>query len=209
MKNSLKGKFLGALALVGSFLAVSSAHAQLLLINDSDPSNVVITATNGLSGNTISSYEVFYGIELASFFTDRTPGYDDGATSTTTLNATIHAGPLTLDRAGADYGVSGIDVHNDLALFSDTDNGSQTIGFSPEHIAFTGTVTFDLSDVAGTLPADGKSGILYAGSSTGGIQGPIGTYEVVNTAVAPEPATWLLLAGSLLALPFLRRLRRS
>ena len=175
-------------------LAFSSAWAQtpdvLLLINDSDPAAITITATTNDSTASDSSHTFTDGVDLAGFFTGAVDAGSEFAKST-----------LTTFRDGAPAGYFGDTSNNlqdpgastgaDLALFTpDTSNIEHFVAGSQ---AFSGTATFELSNVAASLPAAGTLGNGYAGNAGDEGSGGSGVVLIGAYEVVPEPSSGLLL----------------
>jgi hypothetical protein len=180
----------------------ATAQAQILLeVNDSDPSSVVITATGAAPSTPVADgYPIYDGIDLSGFFTG-----NQGTTFYTVASSTLVAASsptLLFDQAAAD---SDMVTNSQTALSLFGDSGS--ISFPAGQPAFAGTLTLNLSGTS--IQGGGVKGEIFAGSSQGGPQTVIGEWEIVSPVAAPEPSTWMLLAGSVALLPFLRRLRRS
>ena len=172
----------GILGIVFALTFALSARAQILTVDITDPSAVVITAT-GLGPMGTASTTYYNGISLADFFT----GYvDEGAFSTPTANSLTtgdaSAGPQFNIAQGA-VG-AGETYADDLNLYSTIDPSALT--FTSGLPAFTGSLTLNLTGY--TMPSLGSHTVL---SGYGPSAIPVGTYNVVT---APEPSTWMLIA---------------
>jgi hypothetical protein len=215
---SLLKSFVASLLAVGTVVFTgTAAHAQILLtIDDSTPSATVITATNlPMTAASVAPYEMYFGVDLVRFFNDDTGSNTNFPTGTSTLttvnpitsgNATV-VPTLTFDQVAPDDENSN-DGESDLALYNN--DQSALISFTTGQAAFSGSFTVDLSSVnPNLLPLLGKTGDILAGSSVGGPLEIIGSWEIGPAISAPEPSTWLLLIGSAVVLPWLRRFRRA
>ena len=172
------------------FVSLSSAYAQVvLLVNDSNPSVVVFTATGNNPLNSspfINNY--IDGIDLFGFFLSSPAGtYSSGATSTSLTTGFASA---------AYYDTASVPLHfgaYDDLLLQGTSNGSALEYFQSSSPAFSGSATFDLSSstVESLLPNPYSSGTLYAGSSLAE-RVAIGQWAVISV---PEPSAWTSTLG--------------
>ncbi len=180
-------------------LSVSAAKAQILLIDDSNPDAVVITATTGTATAT-QDIGLSDGFELLQFFTQSTgQNYNVTANAGSTLTGIGLTAPDVVTNAfGDDYTLG--EGYVDLNLFNP--NSNENLDFTQGNQAFTGTLVLDLHGEA--LPTNGSTGTVQTGfyddgNNAGVPVTTIGTYEVVNpTVTAPEPSTWMLIGVSLL-----------
>jgi hypothetical protein len=185
-------------------LSSQTASAQgLLTIDDSNPADVIITAT-GLNPSNGATNAVSSGVDLLAFFTIDV-NYTSGNTP---LTGTLTGGNsgVAYDGAVRDNQSTAGGANVDLNLFvSPGPNSGSLQTFDPSQPAFTGFFALDLSalDVL-SLPTLGTSGNIISGYS-GGVGPIIGTWVVV-----PEPTTTgLTVFGSLAAgIAYLRH-RRS
>jgi len=182
----------GLLSVVLVLLSVSAAPAQILLtIDDSTPSNTIITATGTFPITSVSSNYIAYGIDLLGLF--QTPvGFSNFTVNSSTLTTgDASSGPIFTQASGDNISLSNVDLN----LYQNP--SPLLISFTTGQAAFSGTLTLDLSGTS--LPAVGSVGTIDAGYS-GSSYIPIGQYEIT-----PEPSTWLLMLGGLAALAFVRR----
>jgi hypothetical protein len=201
-------------------VSVSAAKAQILLIDDSNPNDVIITATTGTATGT-QSIGISDGIELLQFFQQSTgTGFNVEANTGSTLTSVGLSTPDVLTAGfGDDFTSTGGYV--DLNLFKDAGSNA-TMDFTQGSQALTGTLTLNLGALgltAADLPTNGSTGTVQTGfyddgNNSGVPIKAIGTWEVVNPTVsAPEPSSWGLLASGLVALAIFglrsRRLRAA
>jgi hypothetical protein len=183
-----------------------------LIINDSNPNAVTVTATGTDPFEPDSAHNFNEGIDLLNFFS--TPSTSVGLPSFTS------SGDLTTGANGSPtYVDAGVDNFTgryvDLNLFNDGSADPET--FQSGTAAFTGTEVYDLIDLASVLPTGIERGPILAGFSgdTNGLEGDsmtdlagfltyIGDYEVI-----PEPSQWSLLLLGAASLVAVRRLRAS
>ena len=193
--KSLRRLF-GAIALL--LFGATTAFAQVLVVNVSNPSAVTLTGTGTFaSANYNGGTTAAWPVRLAGFFTSAQSNIDVTATSTTLkTTGADHTIGYALLRVGA-TGATTLDFRKD--------GGNSQENFSTGSAAFTGTATFNLSANSAALPASGASGnILAADGST-----VIGTYSVVTSAI-PEPSTYAVIMGPIvLGFAFFRRRRKS
>jgi hypothetical protein len=206
-------RLLPSLAVVTLIVAVSSwsSSAQVLLtVDDTDVSNVVITANSSFAGQASSTTTANNGISLIGFFVSN----ETGVSGTIIPNSTLQGGGTGIsydDFAAINY-AGGPPVSLDANLYVDhTDLGAQTVqNFTTASDAFTGTWTIDLSALgvsSAALPGNGATGSIFSGDANNpGVQ--IGTYDVVQT---PEPTTaGLGLVGfAITGVAVLRRRRKA
>ena len=190
--SPLVSRLLASLAIVTSLVALScsTGSAQVLLtIDDSDISNVVITATGSFAGQDSSGKIATFGVDLLGFFT----GNQAGVSGTLLSNSTLQGGgsEVSYDDFAADNYSTGTETFLDANLYVDSTalGSSNPQNFTTTTPAFTGTWTIDLSSLGvslAALPGNGSSGLIVSGDSQSpGVQ--IGTYDVVQTV--PEPTT--------------------
>ena len=163
----------------------STVDAQILLVvDDSDPSNVTFTAT-GLSPSIEAPFIAGGNVSLLDFYSSDISGTYSISATTSTLSATN--GSFDYNTVGTGI-VIPIGSYNDLTLNSKIQANTE---FDPATPAFSGTASFDFnnSGFASLIPAPGSSGFLEtdAGLADGTI---IGQWSVVS---APEPKGWELL----------------
>jgi hypothetical protein len=200
--------------------AVTPNVTPLLIIDDSDPSAVTITATDYNPFRSDTSHDFADGIDLLNLFAPNSIGTDYFGTSGT-LTTFIDGEPDFNDSHSDD--VTG--DYQDLNLYFLGDSGSNTENFSTSSQAFTGTTTVDLSDEAANLLPAGTIGAIYAGYSgdlgSSLSEGAISTADVFGGTyimylgdyeIVPEPgqgALLLLGAAGLLAFYRFRASRAS
>jgi hypothetical protein len=206
-----KKSLTSVLGAVIALIASTAVHAQILLtVNTTNPNAVVITATGlgPLMANAVTNgYSIGDGIDLLGFFSGQEgQTYFDpsGGYAAPTGNLVAASSPsLAFNDAAADYDSSTGD-QTALSIFGDSGN----ITFGAGAAAFSGTLTLDLTNTSLRTQV-GNHGAILAGYSHGGTTTQIGTWEIVGAVQAPEPSTWLLLAGALVLLPVIRRFRRA
>ena len=181
-------------------LILNKASAQsssvLLIVNDSNPSAVTITATGNVPTATCTDIMVNYGADLLSFFTSDafTGGTGIGESSwhwsgtgfSLTANgagvpyATAEADNLSTD-ASEDYQGAYVDLNLYVAGF---DTGSANLqDFNTAQTAFTGSLTINFTSfgIASLLPPPGSSGYVVDGDVNSLFEvgaSIIGTWEV-------------------------------
>jgi hypothetical protein len=209
MTNTRKSYYLSIAFLGAIFGSHAQAQSLLLMINDSNPAAVTITATTGAALASSSNQRFDIGFDLTNFYPNSV--FQDVTDSGSSLTTFIDGTPFYNDTQSDDLSTSGSFV--DLSIYSNGQVSDQDFVAGTQ--AFTGTLTLNLSeDNLGNpvaLPANGTVGQIFVGST--GLFQPtptlIGTYVVSNTAT-PEPSqVALLLAGGLALLVFCSRLRRG
>jgi hypothetical protein len=184
MKKTL---FLGLLLVLP---VLARAQDILLLINDSNPAAVTITATANNATVINSNTTLYDGSELLGFFTTALPGNYESALSSGTLtpsgNDTLPYESYYVD----DYSGGNVDL-NLYYYGSGPSDPNENIPqqFSTLLSAYTGTATADLSNESLFLPAAGAQGNVLSGWS-GNVGAVIGQWQVV-----PEPANAGLTVG--------------
>jgi hypothetical protein len=215
MKSSLTNSHKLLLGLASAILLLVSARggkAQVLLtVNINNPSAVTITATRADAGADVSGF-LSDGVDLLGFFAS--------TTSTATFDSDISpSSNLTVPNLAGDVFTNGLsDVFStgdnvDLNLYNYTSSAAEN--FSTGSVAFTGTLTLNLSGYSAELRSVGTgtyTGTLIAGFFDDGSLGSgtptspaIGQYQIVSIS-APEPSTWVLLFAGM-ALLAVRRAR--
>jgi len=175
------------------------APAQVLLvIDDSNPSNVTFTATaNTPSASGVTNYAG--GLILSDFFSAGVTGPFSFAATSTTLTSTIP----DLDS----YYVSArtgsflpLNPYNFLTLIG-TGLYDGPLNFEPGTVALNGSASFDFSgsSLEALLPAAGSNGYLDINSPFNGTT--IGQWSVIST---PEPRSWILAIAVVVTLVGLR-----
>jgi hypothetical protein len=204
MKNCIQRSGLQALILAAGLFATTfqaSGSIDMFLINESNPSAVVITSTGSVAIGSDGSTTANYGVDLANFFTAAVSIDDQSASGSPSLQP---------KNGGDIYNLYGSDTYQatggellDLNLYS---SGTSAQTFTYLSAAFnTGTEVIDLSAYIADLPTTlDTTGNIYAGDSSGAGDGTaIGRWEVT---VVPEPSTLALAGwGSLSLLLFRRR----
>lgn len=181
------------LPLLALALLCPSARGEVILTIDvSDPAKVTFSATNNPSSEDFD-LAASSGITLRGFLTG------DSGTSIDGIGSLMANGMLEpyLSLFALDYAGGLFEPGRDLNLYANGDAGTQN--FLTSAPAFTGSILFDLSEIAALLPSVGTIGNIQAGdgSVTGAV---IGSYEVV-----PEPAACLLIGAAGMLLIFRRR----
>jgi len=175
------------------FLSISAAHAQILLtIDDSNPSDTIITATGNFPATSVSPGLIADGVDLAGLFTSSVGFTDFTVASSSLTTGDGSSGPIFTQASGDNYSLQNVDLN----LYQN--NTPDTISFTAGQAAFTGTLTLNLSSTP--LPAIGSMGNIVTGYSGSESNTLIGQWEVV-----PEPSTGILMLGCLGVLAFLRR----
>jgi hypothetical protein len=182
------------------------APAQVLLVvNETDPSAVTITATGAASSASVST-TFFDGFDLLNFFNqDASQGGADPNVSTLTTGDSS-TGPIFNNDYSDDESTTadGNPPYYDLNIYvsSPTNAGQPAPGnptetFTSGSTAFIGTMTINLS--AYSL-SGASTGIVYGGTSfdDAGSANDIGTYVLE----APEPSTYAMMLGGLVVLGF-------
>lgn len=156
----------------------------MILVDDSNPSAVTLTATTALSAANDSTTTSGDGILLLGLFTSNIGSSPFGPALSDGLQPVL-SGDLYNTWSGDHHSSAS---YLDLGIYDNV--GSTTQTFSTSSQAFTGSMTIDLSSVGFALPAAGASGNILAGWS-GHTGGELGTYLVV----VPEPSVAAPAAG--------------
>jgi hypothetical protein len=174
----------------------------MFLINESNPSAVIITSTGSFAIGSDGITTANFGVDLANFFTAAVSIDDQSASGSPSLQP---------ENGGDIYNLYGSDTYEatggaalDLNLYS---SGTSAQTFTSGNPAFnTATEVINLSAYIADFPTTlDTTGYIYAGDSSGPGDGTaIGRWEVT---VVPEPST-LALAG-LAGLSLLRFRRRK
>jgi MYXO-CTERM domain-containing protein len=195
------------LAVLFSVTPLMGRAEVLLVIDDSNPSDITFTATDNTPG---TSGVTFYpgGITLSGFFS---ASVTENSNLTDT-SPTLTSGP---SNSGSYFNFAGAGL---LLPSSPDDVLTQTgpslytgpVTIEPGTVAFTGSASFDLSDtpLEALLPAPGSSGALdidvsYAGNSFSGTT--VGEWSII---AAPEPSSWALALVAIFILAWRRHRRR-
>jgi hypothetical protein len=201
---------------IASVLLLATApflHAQVLLIvNESNPNLITITATGAVPENSDTD-SFFNGIDLLNFYTSDasytgasapsstlTTGVASTGIYDTVYSDTVYSDTVTPSDSGA---------YLDLNLYSGSSSDNETFTSNtpgPGVAAFTGAITYTAVTSPYHLPTPGLTGLdgtVIAGYS-GDDYVTIGTYDVV----IPEPGTWALLLGGLACLFGIQRFRK-
>jgi hypothetical protein len=183
-----KALFLLLLLILPAFLR---AQDILLTIDDSNPANVIITATGNNATVFNSNTTQYDGSELLNFFTTALDGNYDSSLSSGTLTPSGTSGIVPYDSFYVDnYSGGNVDLNFYYYGSGSGDPGeSVEQQFSPFLAAYTGTATADLSNESAFLPAVGAQGNVLSGWS-GNVGAVIGQWQVV-----PEPADTGLAVG--------------
>jgi hypothetical protein len=157
----------------------------LLTIDDSNPSDVIITTTGAFADTYDTKSNEQEGIELLNFFTHSLE-----------LSDPIHWGSLTPSgRDTVPYNSWGIDdasgCNHDLHLWA-SDGREITQQFATHESAFKGTYTINLCEYAAELPGAGTTGDILAGDSKYG--DIIGRWEIVCVPEPSQYGMWVALA---------------
>lgn len=203
MRKSIWAVALASLAGLGVG-GVAQAQVFHLLVDLTDPSAAVITATseNALlnSNTTIHSH----GATLQGFFTS-------SLASIPALPVTGDLGPSTSGIAYTGWDIDQVSsgVLTDLGLFNlGFPDGGEVQEFFTGTPAFVGSSTLDLSSVAAFLPTVGASGDIYAGYSLS--LGPVvGRWQVVAVPEVPAAAQCGIYAVGLAGLWMWRRVKKG
>ncbi|GHC07977.1 PEP-CTERM sorting domain-containing protein [Cerasicoccus arenae] len=187
--------------LIAALCLCSQLPAALILeIDVSDPSAVVFTAVPNVASANSSGYSAEEGINLIDFFTS--------AVGVVNGNSLLPSA-LSLDGVVMDSFLYGDFVFSGDNLNIYAADSSDPISIVAGEIPFSGSVTFNLSGVAGLLPLSGATGNIQGGDSTP-VGSVFGQWQAVGVAVIPEPSTYLMIisAVGLTGFVFYRR-RRS
>lgn len=209
--NLRKNPVLLALLLV----VTTAAHAApnyLLLIDESNPSAVTITATTNVPTNLDSTHFFGEGIDITNFFTT-SPGEVFLTGPASNLTTGINASPLYYDGVGVDN-LSGSYVDINPYSGEDASAGFNSVpsvqGVIPENFntstqALSGVLVLNLSAYVSSLPNVGASGDIYAGyagdlgsSPPGATPVLLGQWVVITAVPEPNTGTLLVLAAVLL-----------
>jgi len=192
--NTLKNPLASLFSIMLGFLSISAAHAQILLtIDDSNPSDTIISATGNFPETSVSPGLIADGVDLVGLFTSSVGLGNFTVLSSSLTTGDGSSGPIFTQASGDNYSLQDVDLN----LYQN--NTPDTISFTAGQAAFTGTLTLDLSSAP--LPPVGSPGNIVTGYSGNYPNNTlIGQWEVV-----PEPSTWILMLGCLGVLAFLRR----
>jgi hypothetical protein len=161
----------------------------LVLIDISDASNVLFTATGATPTRNDTSFSGSDGISFLNFMTG-----DEDVFATVAPGRTFSAAgppPFPIFQINDATGV-GSPPGRDF-VFLNPNNNDGSITFDTSAPAFTGTSSVNLSFYASSLPTVGTTGDIRPGAGVGFFNvDPIGTYQVV-----PEPAQAGLLLASI------------
>ena len=194
MKNSIQSSGLPAFILaVGLFATTfqASGSAPMFMINESNPSAVVITG-GGMDTGTDGTTFANFGVDLVNFFTAPVSIGAQSASGTPSLQP--KTGGNIYNEYNSDTYLATGGASLDLNLYSSVTSAqtftSGSAGFN------TGTEVIDLSAYLAELPTTlGAQGHIYAGNSSGPGNGTIiGSWDITAVAPAPEPTT-LAFAG--------------
>lgn len=181
-----------------------------MIIDVSNPNNVIITATGGVASTASSLSASSEGFTIENFFTSAVT-YPSNSTFTgnlTPVNGTSEVyesfGTFEFSDDDGDFKAG-----NDLSVYALGNEGADSqifeVGVSP----FAGAANFDFSAAAASLPSVGTVGNIYSGyylTDTGGVRQDhgrlVGQYEVI-----PEPSSAVLCAMA--SVGFVLRRRRS
>ena len=226
MKKTILTKYLAVALAAGLTSFAGSARAALVLsINDSNPSNVIFTATGGatgatgtLSGRSFTAQnaaqvnkQILDSYGVVNFFTGAT-GMNPGVAWVATGNLTDNTGDsLSMAINGGMASVSFAAPTGTIKESSGT--------------AFYGSAALDLSAFAYLLPSNGFSGTVSFGrqSPNQSVLPIVGTWEIDNpvavpvaapsdVAAVPEPsqvATSLLLVACIAGFVIVKRRKEA
>lgn len=175
------------------------AHAAVILVVDvSDPTAVVFTATAAFADNNVPNADSTEGIALLGFFSGNVGELDDplGSGAINVLDTGTGTSSQALDQifVGSYKGLTALDLN----LYG-TGGGGFDMSFFRDKTAMTGLASADLSALTG-LPTPGTVGSIFAGELAS--SKIIGQYSVV---LVPEPSTAALTALGLIGLASRRR----
>jgi PEP-CTERM motif len=191
MKNHIQSSCLAALILAAGLFATTfraSGMMNQILIDESNPSAVVITGSGSISSGTDGSTTANYGIDLVNFFTAAVSVGAQSASSNPSLQPATGGNIYNYYNSDTNHATGAAFL--DLNLYS---SGTAVQTFTSGNAAFnTGTEVVNLSAYAAYLPALNSNGSIYSGDSSGPGNGSvIGSWRVTTV---PEPST-LALAG--------------
>jgi hypothetical protein len=227
MKKTILTKYLAVALAAGLTSFAGSARAALVLsINDSNPSNVIFTATRGATGATGTfsgssftaqnaaqvSRQIVDSYGVVNFFTSAT-GMNNGVAWVATGNLTDN----TRDSLSMAINLGG----PSLSFVAPTGTINEFSG-----TAFKGSAHLDLSAFAYLLPSNGFSGTVSFGRPPAGPNQSVpivGTWEIDNpvavpvaapsdVAAVPEPsqvATSLLLVACIAGFVIVKRRKEA
>jgi hypothetical protein len=186
---------LAVLILAAGLFAITfqaSGAAPMFMINESNPSAVVITG-GGMDTGTDGTTFANYGVDLVNFFTAPVSIGAESASGTPSLQPKTGGNIYNYFNSDTYQATGGASL--DLNLYS---SGTSAQTFTSGSAGFnTGTEVIDLSAYLADLPTTvGAHGNIYAGDSSGQGNGTIiGTWDITAApAPVPEPYT-LALAG--------------
>ena len=182
MPTLFAAKLRQATVLVAAFLS-STAMAQILTVNISQPGAVVFTATGASAANNATSDDQLIATLKGFFTASAAMGQFFANTGSSTL--TPAGSSNAVNQGHPSYQVSNFPNVLDFELLRT--GATTTPNYTTSSAAFSGSVTFDLTGYS--LPGAGATGNVYAADYTT----VIGTYSV--TSAIPEPSTYALLSG--------------
>jgi len=193
-------------------LSSAAAEAQVLLvIDDSNPADVTITATGNNASTDVIDNFLNGEVDLTGFFTGNlNASFGLPALSTNLASGgSAEAYGLAANAYGP-YAIILGSSYNTLSLYDSGAGGlnlQQLTVFSSDSPAFSGSASFDFSDpmFASLLPSPGTVGTVGVVASEALIDTSIGQWEVIST---PEPRSWILALAVAIALAGLRYQRR-
>ncbi len=227
MKKTILAKYLALALAAGLTSFAGSARAALVFsINDSNPSNVIFTATGGSTGatGTLSgrSFTAFNAAELSKQIVDSygVMNFFTSATGMTNGVAWVATGNLT-DNTGDSLSMAINGGAATLNFAAPTGTITETTG-----TAFYGSAALDLSAFAYLLPSNGFSGTVSFGRPGMSLNQSVpivGTWEIDNpvavpvaapsdVAAVPEPsqvATSLLLVACIAGFVIVKRRKEA
>jgi hypothetical protein len=207
MKNRIQSSGLLAFILAAGLFATSfqaSGSVDMFMINESNPSAVVITSTGSFAIGSDGITTANFGVDLVNFFTAPVSIGAESASGTPSIQPKT-GGNIYNDYNSDTYLATG-GASLDLNLYS---SGTSAQTFTAGSAGFnTGTEVIDLSAYLADLPTTlDATGYIYAGDSSGPGDGTaIGRWEVTVVAPVPEPTTLAFASlGGLSLLIFRRR----
>jgi hypothetical protein len=191
------------LAVLFSVTPLMGRAEVLLVIDDSNPSDITFTATDNTPGASgVTSYSG--GITLLDFFSASVTGNFN----LTATSSTLTSGPSNSHYYFANPGLLLPSAPYDFLTLTGTGSYQGVLIFEPGTVALTGSASFDFSDspLEALLPASGSSGALDIDYTDNGFpQTTVGEWSVI---AAPEPSSRALALVAIFILAWRRHRRR-